>query len=151
MTTGTVAHINTEPTVVNYVFSATELATYKNNSNGTYNYAQMITDAVAAGGINPDNVIDSYTCFTSQADAVGDSGIKSLPSYRNYDKAKSEYQTYGEAYPDGNFAKHTDCYGRLQGSDGGGEDWVSYYNGNTKYASEADAKNADTQFSSLII
>lgn len=151
VTTGTVAHINTEPTVVNYVFSATELATYKNNSNGTYNYAQMITDAVAAGGINPDNVIDSYTCFTSQADAVGDSGIKSLPSYRNYDKAKSEYQTYGEAYPDGNFAKHTDCYGRLQGSDGGGEDWVSYYNGNTKYASEADAKNADTPVTSITV
>lgn len=149
--TGKVAHINTTPTVVNYVFSANELATYKNLENGTYNYAQMITDAIAAGGINPDNVIDSYTCFTSQADAVGDSGIKSLPSYRNYDKAKSEYQTYGEAYPDGNFAKHTDCYGRLQGSDGGGEDWVSYYNGNTKYASEADAKNADTPVTSITV
>lgn len=149
--TGTVAHINTEPTVVNYVFSATELDKYK-NTDRTYNYAQMITDAVTAGGINPDNVIDSYTCFTSQADAVGDSGIKSLPSYRNYDETKpNKYKTYGEAYPDGNFAKHTDCYGRLQGSDGGGEDWVSYYNGNTKYAKEDDAKKADTQVTSITV
>lgn len=150
VTTGTVAHINKEPTVVNYVFSATDLDKYKKD-DGTYDYAGMITKAVAAGGINPDNVIDSYTCFTSQADAVGDSGIKSLPSYRNYDKANSKYQTYGEAYPDGNFAKHTDCYGRLQGSDGGGEDWVSYYNGNTKYATEADAKNADTRVTSITV
>lgn len=151
VTTNTVAHINTEPTVVNYVFSSTELADYRNEDN-TYNYAGMIAKAVAAGRINPDNVIDSYTCFTSQADAVGDSGIKSLPSYRNYDETKpNKYKTYGEAYPDGNFAKHTDCYGRLQGSDGGGEDWVSYYNGNTKYEKEEDAKKVDTPVTSITV
>lgn len=153
--TGTVAHINTKPTVVNYVFSVSELATYK-NSDGTYDYAGMIAKAVAAGRIDPDNVIDSYTCFTSQADAVGDKGIKSLPSYRNYDKANSEYLTYGKAYSsDANFANHTDCYGRLQGSDGAvvndGEDWVSYYNGKTKYATEEDAKKVDTPVTSITV
>lgn len=153
--TGTVAHINTKPTVVNYVFSVAELATYK-NSDGTYNYAGMIAKAVAAGRIDPDNVIDSYTCFTSQADAVGDKGIKSLPSYRNYDKANSEYLTYGKAYSsDANFANHTDCYGRLQGSAGAvvsdGEDWVSYYNGKTKYATEEDAKKVDTPVTSITV
>lgn len=153
--TGTVAHINTKPTVVNYVFSVSELATYK-NSDYTYDYARMIAKAVAAGRIDPDNVIDSYTCFTSQADAVGDKGIKSLPSYRNYDKANSEYLTYGKAYSsDANFANHTDCYGRLQGSNGAtvsdGEDWVSYYNGKTKYKTEADAKKADTQVTSITV
>lgn len=154
VTTNTVAHINTEPTVVNYVFSANELAKYKNVENGTYDYAGMIAKAVAAGRIDPDNVIDSYTCFTSQADAVGDKGIKSLPSYRNYDKANSKYQTYGEAYSKG-FAKHTDCYGRLQGSDDAavndGEDWVTYYNGNKKYATEADAKMANTPVTSITV
>lgn len=153
--TGTVAHINTKPTVVNYVFSVSELATYK-NSDGTYDYAGMIAKAVAAGRIDPDNVIDSYTCFTSQADAVGDKGIKSLPSYRNYDKANSEYLTYGKAYSsDANFANHTDCYGRLQGSEGAvvndGEDWVSYYNGKTKYATEEDAKKVDTPVTSITV
>lgn len=151
--TGTVAHINTKPTVVNYVFSVAELnEKYLNTDNGTYNYAQMITDAVTAGGINPDNVIDSYKCFTSQNDA--ETGIQNEFSYRNYDKTNSKYLTYGEAYSKG-FAKHTDCYGRLQGSAGAvvndDEDWVSYYNGKTKYKTEDDAKKADTQVTSITV
>lgn len=149
--TGTVAHINTKPTVVNYVFSVAELATYK-NSDDTYDYARMITNAVAAGRIDPDNVIDSYKCFTSQADA--ETGIQNEYSYRDFDKTTSTYKTYGTAYSNG-FAKHTDCYGRLQGSDGAvvndGEDWVSYYNGKTKYATEADAKNANTPVTSITV
>lgn len=149
--TGTVAHINKTPTVVNYVFSVAELAKYK-NENGIYDYATMITNAVTAGGINPGNVIDSYKFFTSQAEAVGDSGIKSLPSYRNYDETNSKYQTYGEAYTNGNFANHTDYYGRLQDSKSNdGEDWVSYYNGKTKYATEDDAKKADTPVTSITV
>lgn len=149
--TGTVAHINTKPTVVNYVFSVTDLAYYQ-NEDGTYDYASMITNAVTAGGINPGNVIDSYKCFTSQADA--ETGIQKEYSYRNYDETKSEYLTYGEAYSKG-FAKHTDCYGRLQGSAGAvvndDEDWVSYYNGKTKYKTEDDAKKADTQVTSITV
>ena len=153
VTTGSVAHINTKPTVVNYVFSVDDLNKKYKNSDDTYNYAKMITDAVTAGGINPDNVIDSYKFFTSQAEAVGDKGIKSLTSYRN--KVNSKYQTYGEAYTNGNFANHTDCYGRLQGSDGAavsdGEDWVSYYNGKTKYKTEDDAKKANAPVTSITV
>lgn len=149
--TGTVAHINTKPTVVNYVFSVADLKNYR-NEDGTYDYASMITNAVTAGGINPDNVIDSYKCFTSQADA--ETGIQKEYSYRNYDETNSKYITYGEAYSNG-FAKHTDCYGRLQGSDGAvvsdGEDWVSYYNGKTKYATEEDAKKVDTPVTSITV
>lgn len=150
--TGTVAHINTKPTVVNYVFSVAELATYK-NSDDTYDYARMITKAVTAGGINPGNVIDSYKCFTSQTDA--ETGIQNEFSYRNYDKTNSKYLTYGEAYTNGNFKNHTDCYGRLQGSEGAvvsdGEDWVSYYNGKTKYATEEEAKKANTPVTSITV
>ena len=149
--TGTVAHINTKPTVVNYVFSVADLKNYR-NEDGTYDYASMITNAVTAGGINPGNVIDSYKCFTSQADA--ETGIQNEYSYRNYDETNSKYLTYGEAYSNG-FAKHTDCYGRLQGSDGAvvsdGEDWVSYYNGKTKYATEEDAKKVDTPVTSITV
>lgn len=154
--TGTVAHINTKPTVVNYVFSVAELATYK-NSDDTYDYARMITKAVTAGGINPGNVIDSYKCFTSQTDAEtgAETGIQKEYSYRNYDKTNSKYLTYGEAYTNGNFKNHTDCYGRLQGSDGAvvndGEDWVSYYNGKTKYATEKEAKKANTPVTSITV
>lgn len=150
VTTNTVAHINTEPTVVNYVFSSTELADYRNEDN-TYNYAGMIAKAVAAGRIDPDNVIDSYTCFTSQADA--ETGIQNEFSYRNYDETKpNKYKTYGEAYSDGNFANHTDCYGRLQDSESNdGEDWVSYYNGKTKYATEEEAKMANTPVTSITV
>lgn len=154
VTTGKVAHINTKPTVVNYVFSVADLKNYRNEDDGTYNYAGMIAKAVAAGGIDPDNVIDSYKCFTSQAEAVGDKGIKSLPSYRNYDETKpNKYKTYGEAYSsDANFANHTDCYGRLQDSKSNdGEDWVSYYNGKTKYKTEDDATAANAPVTSITV
>lgn len=154
--TGQVAHISTTPTVVNYSFDdISKYATYDDSRNVTYNFEQMIIDAVKNSGVNPSNVIDSYKYFTSQAEAVGDSGIKSLPSYRKYDEANSKYLTYGEAYTNGNFANHTDCYGRLQGSDGAavsdGEDWVSYYNGNKKYATEDEAKQADTTVTSITV
>lgn len=154
VTTGTVAHINTKPTVVNYVFSVAELAKYQ-NQDLTYDYARMITDAVTAGRIDPDNVIDSYKFFTSQDDAETGAvtGIKKEYSYRNYDKTTSKYLTYGEAYPEGsNFANHTDCYGRLQDSKSNdGEDWVSYYNGKTKYKTEDDAKKANTPVTSITV
>lgn len=150
--TGTVAHINTTPTVVNYVFSVGELATYK-KSDDTYDYAGMITDAVTAGGINPGNVIDSYKFFTSQNDA--ETGIQNEFSYRDFDKTTSNYKKYGEAYTNGNFKNHTDCYGRLQGSDGAavsdGEDWVSYYNGKTKYKTEDEAKAANAPVTSITV
>lgn len=152
VTTGTVAHINTKPTVVNYVFSVAELAEYQ-NQDLTYDYARMITKAVTAGRIDPDNVIDSYKCFTSQADA--ETGIQNEYSYRDFVKSSSTYKTYGTAYPKGNFKNHTDCYGRLQGSDGAvvsdGEDWVSYYNGKTKYETETDAKMAGKTVTSITV
>lgn len=152
VTTGTVAHINTKPTVVNYVFSVADLVEYQ-NQDGTYDYARMITKAVTAGGINPDNVIDSYKCFTSQSAA--ETGIQNEFSYRDFDETTSTYKTYGTAYSKGNFKNHTDCYGRLQGSDGAvvsdDEDWVSYYNGKTKYATEEDAKKADTPVTSITV
>ena len=149
VTTGTVAHINTKPTVVNYVFSVGELAEYQ-NQDGTYNYVDMITKAATAGGINPDNVIDSYKYFTSQKAA--ETGIQNEFSYRHFDKTTSNYKKYGEAYTNGNFKNHTDCYGRLQDSKSNdGEDWVSYYNGKTKYATEDDAKKADTPVTSITV
>lgn len=149
VTTGTVAHINTKPTVVNYVFSVGELAEYQ-NQDGTYNYVDMITKAATAGGINPDNVIDSYKYFTSQNAA--ETGIQNEFSYRHFDKTTSNYKKYGEAYTNGNFKNHTDCYGRLQDSKSNdGEDWVSYYNGKTKYATESEAKSANTPVTSITV
>lgn len=146
--TGTVAHINTKPTVVNYVFSVADLASYQ--KDGTYDYVSMITKAATAGGINPDNVIDSYKYFTSQSAA--ETGIQNEFSYRHFDKTTSNYKKYGEAYTNGNFKNHTDCYGRLQDSKSNdGEDWVSYYNGKTKYATEDDAKKANTPVTSITV
>lgn len=148
VTTGTVAHINTKPTVVNYVFSVADLASYQ--KDGTYDYVSMITKAVTASGINPGNVIDSYKYFTSQSAA--ETGIQNEYSYRNYDETNSKYLTYGEAYTNGNFANHTDCYGRLQDSKSNdGEDWVSYYNGKTKYETETEAKAANAPVTSITV
>lgn len=148
--TGTVAHINTKPTVVNYVFSVSDLDEYLNKDNGTYNYVDMITKAATAGGINPDNVIDSYKYFTSQKAA--ETGIQNEFSYRHFDKTTSTYKTYGTAYSKGNFKNHTDCYGRLQDSKSNdGEDWVSYYNGKTKYKTEDEAKAANTPVTSITV
>ena len=149
--TGQVAHISTTPTVVNYSFDdISKYETHYDSGNVTYDFKQMIIDAVKNSGVNPSNVIDSYKYFTSQAEAVGDSGIKSLPSYRN--KVNSKYLTYGEAYTNGNFANHTDCYGRLQDSESNdGEDWVSYYNGKTKYENETDAKAANAPVTSITV
>lgn len=147
--TGTVAHINTKPTVVNYVFSVADLKTYQ-KEDGTYNYVDMITKAVTASGINPGNVIDSYKCFTSQSAA--ETGIQNEFSYRDFDETTSTYKTYGTAYSKGNFKNHTDCYGRLQDSKSNdGEDWVSYYNGKTKYKTEDDAKKADASVTSITV
>lgn len=147
--TGTVAHINTKPTVVNYVFSVAELAEYQ-NQDGTYDYARMITKAVTAGRIDPDNVIDSYKCFTSQSAA--ETGIQNEFSYRDFDETTSTYKTYGTAYSKGNFKNHTDCYGRLQDSKSNdGEDWVSYYNGKTKYKTEDEAKAANAPVTSITV
>lgn len=146
--TGTVAHINTKPTVVNYVFSVADLASYQ--KDGTYDYVSMITKAVTASGINPGNVIDSYKYFTSQSAA--ETGIQNEYSYKNYDETNSKYLTYGEAYTNGNFANHTDCYGRLQDSKSNdGEDWVSYYNGKTKYETETEAKAANAPVTSITV
>ena len=153
VTTGTVAHINTEPTVVNYAFSVAELNEGYRNQDGTYDYAGMITHAVTAGRIDPDNVIDSYKCFTSQSAA--ETGIQNEFSYRDFDETTSTYKTYGTAYSKGNFKNHTDCYGRLQGSDGAvvsdDEDWVSYYNGKTKYETETEAKAANAPVTSITV
>lgn len=147
--TGTVAHINTKPTVVNYVFSVADLKTYQ-KEDGTYNYVDMITKAVTASGINPGNVIDSYKCFTSQSAA--ETGIQNEFSYRDFDETTSTYKTYGTAYSKGNFKNHTDCYGRLQDSKSNdGEDWVSYYNGKTKYKTEDEAKAANAPVTSITV
>lgn len=147
--TGTVAHINTKPTVVNYVFSVADLKTYQ-KEDGTYNYVDMITKAVTASGINPGNVIDSYKCFTSQSAA--ETGIQNEYSYRDFDETTSTYKTYGTAYSKGNFKNHTDCYGRLQDSKSNdGEDWVSYYNGKTKYKTEDEAKAANAPVTSITV
>ena len=159
VTTGKVAHIATTPTVKNFSFD--DISEYKKVSNTGdqyYDFAEMITHAVTAGGIDPDNVIDSYKYFTSQDDAKTGAvtGIKKEYSYRNYDETHSKYLTYGEAYPEGsNFAKHTDCYGRLQGSDGAavsdGEDWVTYYKGNTKYDTEKSALKNTSEVTSITV
>lgn len=163
VTTGKVAHIATTPTVKNVSFD--DISKYKkykkvSDTEGYYYYdfAEMIAYAVTAGGIDPDNVIDSYKYFTSQDDAKTGAvtGIKKEYSYRNYDETHSKYLTYGEAYPEGsNFAKHTDCYGRLQGSDGAavsdGEDWVTYYKGNTKYDTEKSALKNTSEVTSITV
>lgn len=148
--TGQVAHIATTPTVKNVSFA--DISKYKKGSDAEgyyYDFAQMITDA--KNEINVDNVIDSYIAFPRQS--VAKNYIKNQLSYRDFDG--TNYQKYIEAYPDGNFSAHTDYYGRLQGSKDAkvsdGEDWVTYYNGNKKYATEETALQHTSEVTSISV
>lgn len=151
--TGQVAHIATTPTVKNVSFA--DISKYKKGSDAEgyyYDFAQMITDAM--GDINVDNVIDSYIAFPRQS--VAENYIKNQSSYRDFDETTSTYKKYSEAYPDGsNFSAHTDYYGRLQGSKDAkvsdGEDWVTYYNGNKKYATEETALHNTSEVTSISV
>lgn len=152
VTTGQVAHIATTPTVKNVSFA--EISEYKKGSDAEgyyYDFAQMITDAM--DNINVDNVIDSYVAFPSQSKA--ENAIKNQFSYRDFDATTSTYKKYIEEYPKGNFSAHTDYYGRLQGSKDAkvsdGEDWVTYYNGNKKYATEETALQHTSEVTSISV
>ena len=152
VTTGKVAHIATTPTVKNVSFD--DISNYKKGSDTEgyyYDFAEMIADAM--GNINVDNVIDSYVAFPSQSKA--ESAIKNQLSYRDFDNTTSTYKKYIEAYPNGNFSAHTDYYGRLQGSKDAkvsdGEDWVTYYNGNKKYATEEAALQHTSEVTSISV
>lgn len=150
--TGQVAHIATTPTVKNVSFA--DISKYKKGSDAEgyyYDFEQMITDAM--GDINVDNVIDSYIAFPRQS--VAENYIKNQSSYRDFDETTSTYKKYSEKYPDGNFSAHTDYYGRLQGSKDAkvsdGEDWVTYYNGNKKYATEETALQHTSEVTSISV
>lgn len=150
--TGQVAHIATTPTVKNVSFA--DISKYKKGSDAEgyyYDFAQMITDA--KDKINVDNVIDSYIAFPSQSQAKN--AIKNQLSYRDFNDKTSTYKKYSEAYPEGNFSAHTDYYGRLQGSKDAkvsdGEDWVTYYNGNKKYATEETALQNTSEVTSISV
>lgn len=156
VTTGKVAHIATTPTVKNVSFA--DISKYKkykkvSDTEGYYYYdfAEMIADAM--GKINVDNVIDSYIAFPSQTQA--ENYIKKQSSYRDFDNTTSTYKTYETAYLNGNFKNHTDYYGRLQGSKDAkvsdGEDWVTYYNGNKKYATEETALQNTSEVTSISV
>ena len=150
--TGQVAHIATTPTVKNVSFA--DISKYKKGSDTGdqyYDFEQMIADAM--GKINVDNVIDSYIAFPRQS--VAENYIKNQLSYRDFDETTSTYKKYSEEYPDGNFSAHTDYYGRLQGSKDAkvsdGEDWVTYYNGNKKYATEETALQHTSEVTSISV
>lgn len=150
--TGQVAHIATTPTVKNVSF--TDISNYVKGSDAEghyYDFEQMIADAM--GNINVDNVIDSYIAFPRQS--VAENYIKNQLSYRDFDDTTSTYKKYSEAYPKGNFSAHTDYYGRLQGSKDAkvsdGEDWVTYYNGNKKYATEETALQNTSEVTSISV
>lgn len=149
--TGQVAHIATTPTVKNVSFNDISDYVTGSGADSHYDFAKMITDA--KDKINVDNVIDSYVAFPSQSQAKN--AIKNKLSYRDFDKTTSTYKTYGTAYPNGNFSAHTDYYGRLQGSKDAkvsdGEDWVTYYNGNKKYATEETALQHTSEVTSITV
>ena len=150
--TGEVAHIATTPTVKNISFDSIDKYKKGSESEGYYyDFAQMIADAM--GNISPDNVIDSYVAYSSQSDA--ENAIKNQLSYRDFDDTTSTYKTYAAAYPNGNFSAHTDYYGRLQGSKDAqvsdGENWVTYYNGNKKFATEESALQNTAEVTSISV
>lgn len=114
---------------------------YFNNSTQRINFSAMIADqgAVFNNEIGVDNIIDEYTVWTSQSDAV--SGIADEINYFAGD-TDGVYSTYGETFattPD-KLGYHTDAYGNVCTC---GEKWVTYYKGANVIDPENQGNDSD--------
>jgi hypothetical protein len=122
---GTASHINETASTVEVPM---EISTYQQvdtEGKQTIQLSEMIDDASQSlkSLIDFGNVIDEYSIYYSQADAVN--AVKNLNDIAGGKK-------YGEEYSDDVLSKHFDCYGRVQGSENcktsDEENWITYYN-----------------------
>lgn len=122
---GKVAHINTNETSINVNVPNKEFKTYfTTDGDGNItkiDFEEMLTEKTVGATIG--NVIDEYTCWTTQAEAVS-----ALINTTNI-KTKNKYTSDEAAY-------HTDPYSQPNTS---GEKWVTYYDANGEEISETDA------------
>ncbi|MDD5889070.1 MAG: hypothetical protein PUC69_00440 [Ruminococcus sp.] len=155
--TGTTSHISTSPTIVTYSYDSVTneyLISGSVESDIKYNLPKIISDAYAH--YNFDNLIDTYTSFTSQTEAETAAGSFKVIR-EGIDDVKPGETTYSQAYgsKEGvNLGLHYDCYGRPQGTDdckvSDGEKWVTYYAGNTPI-SQTDAEKAGSRVNSITV
>lgn len=122
---GKVAHINTNETSINVNVPNKEFETYfTTDGDGNItkiDFEEMLTEKTVGATIG--NVIDEYTCWTTQAEAVS-----ALINTTNI-KTKNKYTSDEAAY-------HTDPYSQPNTS---GEKWVTYYDANGEEILETDA------------
>ena len=125
---GQVAHISTSPTSFTKNFQDYPLGSIITDENGEaigLNLSQLITTAAGEfGGVaNIDNVIDTYSTWTSQKEAESTMlNTLYIRNNRNYSTEEALYRT--------------DCYGNPVD----GEKWVTYYDANKKEVVGAEDK-----------
>ena len=152
--TGTTSHISTSPTTVTYSYA--DVSKYTTDDGGAikYDLVNLIADAYANYNFN--NLIDRYTSFTSQTNAINEAGNFKVIR-EGIDDVTPGVTTYLQAYGSTagvDLGLHYDCYGRPQGTDGckvsDGEEWVTYYNGTTKLTEE-QASGANSGVTSITV
>lgn len=122
---GKVAHINTNETSINVNVPNKEFETYfTTDGDGNItkiDFEEMLTEKTVGATIG--NVIDEYTCWTTQAEAV--SALINTTNIKTNNKYTSAEATY-----------HTNPYSQPNTS---GEKWVTYYDADGKEILETDA------------
>lgn len=123
---GKVAHINTESTSFAVDVPKTEVTNYyEYDTDGetvtSIKFNEMITDKTK--GVSIDNVIDEYTSWSKQSEAV--TALTNITNIKTKNKYTSAEATY-----------HTNPYSQPNIS---GEKWITYYDANGNEISESDA------------
>lgn len=123
---GSVAHINTESTSFAVDVPKNEVTKYyEYDTDGetvtSIKFNNMITDKTK--GVSIDNVIDEYTSWSKQSDAV--TALTNIINIKTNNKYTSAEATY-----------HTNPYSQPNTS---GEKWVTYYDADGKEILETDA------------
>lgn len=151
---GKASHISTSPTTVTYSFASINEFTSETNNVTTYNLERIISKAYSE--YNFDNVIDTYTSFTSQTEAETEAGNFKVIRER-IPGVEPGVTTYSQAYgsEEGvDLGFHYDCYGRPQGTADckvrDREKWVTYYSGNTEIA-ESEASLGTSKVDSITV
>ncbi len=124
------AQINDYYSTFTKVLTPEEWEPYLNGATQRINFSKLI----AAQGIlfneevAIDNLIDDYVIWTSQAEAIGENGLKKQKNFFVGKNDDGTYCTYGDIYSENPemLSYHTNAFGEICDC---GEKWVTYYKG----------------------
>ncbi len=141
---GAPAQINDYYSTFTKELTAEEWEPYLNGVTQRINFSKLIADQgiIFDEKIAVDNLIDEYVIWTSQAEAIGENGLKSQKNFFAGKKDDGAYYTYGDVYSDNldmlNY--HTDAFGEICDC---GEKWVTYYKGSNVIDPETQGNDTE--------